>query len=88
VARLRERRSRSPWRRCTAGEVAEAEEVVAMLAVLNASGNWRAPAWLLERRFPRLYGRRVREVVTEQPIALRVEIMSKSSSGAVTEQAT
>lgn len=47
-------------------EKAEAEAVVGWLAKIEQAANagtWQAAAWKLERRYPRVYGRSVQEVV-------------------------
>ncbi len=60
-------------------EKAEAEAVVGWLAKIEQAANagtWQAAAWKLERRYPRVYGRSVQEVVgpDDGPVQVRFYI--------------
>ena len=60
-------------------EKAESEAVVGWLAKIEQAANagtWQAAAWKLERRYPRVYGRSVQEVVgpDDGPVQVRFYI--------------
>jgi|SoimicMinimDraft_4_1059732.scaffolds.fasta_scaffold117538_1 transposase-like protein len=42
------------------------QAVISMAAVAPIKGDWKAAAWNLERKFPRLYGARMAAVLTPQ----------------------
>lgn len=69
---------KAPYREfCEAVKKAEGRAVVGWLAQIEEAartGNWQAAAWKLERRYPKLYGRRTGdEVEPGQTVTLLVK---------------
>jgi len=68
------------WRRARAAFALQVDQAMAegALRALDAiwtaaeSGDWRAAAWLLERRYPEEYGRQALDVRTDGVITIRI----------------
>ena len=55
---------------------ARGESALKLMLTINKAGtmDWRAAAWILERRFPKDFGKQLVEVTGEDGAPMRVEI--------------